>query len=219
MEGFPAGIFNLIDEACQMPGTDEILNTKIITVHAKNSLVKKNRLDKLKFTIVHTPREVEYTITDFRDKNRDELPGILQGALEKSVDKLVSSFPAAVEPEASSAAHGKGGGKNDKFLGMKFRKQMNELMEELSSSECHFVRCLKPNEQKTKWLFVPKLMLMQIQYLGILDTIKIRKDSYPSRRTYRAFFERYNELDEEKWALPIEKFLESTADLKAACEK
>ena len=33
----------------------------------------------------------------------------------------------------------------NKFLATKFLKQINNLIEELYSSDCHFVRCIKPN--------------------------------------------------------------------------
>ena len=34
----------------------------------------------------------------------------------------------------------------DKFIGGKFRSQMNKLSQEISQSDCHFVRCIKPND-------------------------------------------------------------------------
>ena len=85
-------------------------------------------------------------------------------------------------------------GKYDKYLGAKFRFQIKNLMNELNSSDCHFVRCLKPNEMKKKMFFVPKLTLQQIRYLGVLDSIRIRKESYPIRKVYKNFINTYFEL-------------------------
>ena len=51
------------------------------------------------------------------------------------------------------------GAATKKFLGAKFRNQINDLMNELAKCECHFVRCVKPNETKTEQLFVPSLCL------------------------------------------------------------
>ena len=59
-------------------------------------------------------------------------------------------------------------GRNKKLLGAKFRIQIKELMHELKESKCHFIRCLKPNEEKKKRFFVSNLVLNQIRYLGII---------------------------------------------------
>jgi myosin-7 len=60
-------------------------------------------------------------------------------------------------------------------------------MEELSTSDCHFIRCLKPNEQKIKEKVVCSYTLLQIKYLGVLESIKVRKDGYPFRKDYKYF--------------------------------
>jgi myosin heavy subunit len=83
---------------------------------------------------------------------------------------------------------------NDKYLGAKFRKEMDRLMQELSGCECHYVRCLKPNEMKKKEYIIPTFVFMQIRYLGVLDSIRVRKDGYPSRKSYRDFFFRFEEV-------------------------
>ena len=71
---------------------------------------------------------------------------------------------------------------------------MGGLMSELTSCDCHFIRCIKPNEVKQKNLFVPSLALQQIRYLGVMESIKVRKESFPIRKFYRHFFKRYNEI-------------------------
>lgn len=75
--------------------------------------------------------------------------------------------------------------------------QMKDLMHELNSCDVHFIRCIKPNEKKQKNLFVSGLALNQIRYLGVLDSIKVRKESYPIRIKYLSFFERFSELNPE----------------------
>ena len=84
---------------------------------------------------------------------------------------------------------------SDKFLGAKFRMQMKDLMTELNSCDVHFIRCIKPNEEKKKELFIPTLSLTQIRYLGVLDSIRVRKESYPIRKLYMNFYQVYGELD------------------------
>lgn len=38
--------------------------------------------------------------------------------------------------------------KGDKFLATKIKKEMTELMNKLNNCDVHFVRCIKPNEEK-----------------------------------------------------------------------
>jgi myosin heavy subunit len=37
---------------------------------------------------------------------------------------------------------------NDKSLSQKIQKEMKELMSELKTGDVHFVRCIKPNDDK-----------------------------------------------------------------------
>ena len=83
---------------------------------------------------------------------------------------------------------------NDKYLGSKFRKEMLKLMGELSSCECNYIRCLKPNEMKKKEFFIPTFVFQQIRYLGVLDTIRIRKDGYPNRKKFKDFLLYFEEV-------------------------
>lgn len=46
-------------------------------------------------------------------------------------------------------------------------------------------------------MFVSSLALSQIRYLGVLESIRIRKQSYPIRKAYELFFDMYGELDDD----------------------
>lgn len=102
---------------------------------------------------------------------------------------------------------------------MKFRKQMKDLMSELNSCEAHFLRCIKPNEEKKKLFFVPFLALNQIRYLGVLESIKIRKESFPIRRLYSNFFEKYYELDDELSKISYLQYLDTKSDFQSLTKK
>lgn len=84
-----------------------------------------------------------------------------------------------------------GGNKGAKYLGQKFRNQMKDLMDELRSCDVHFVRCIKPNEVKKADFYFTPYVLQQIRYLGVLESIEVRKATYPARKTYAAFFDQY----------------------------
>lgn len=103
----------------------------------------------------------------------------------------------------------------------KLRKQIKELMIELNSSDCHFIRCIKPNEQKQKNSFVNQLVLQQIRYLGVLDSIKIRKESFPVRIKFLNFFQKYYELHPNSNKLSYNEFMkeDEKIDYKLLCHE
>lgn len=57
-------------------------------------------------------------------------------------------------------------------------------MQELNSCDVHFIRCIKPNDSKKPQELWPEMTLKQIRYLGVLDSLKVRKESYAIRRNY-----------------------------------
>lgn len=71
---------------------------------------------------------------------------------------------------------------------------MTELMSELMSCDCHFIRCIKSNELKHPFKIQPYMTLLQMRSLGVLETIKVRKESYPIRLSYRVFFLKYGSM-------------------------
>lgn len=107
---------------------------------------------------------------------------------------------------------------SQRFLSGKFRFQMKSLMNELQSCQCHFIRCLKPNDQKKKEFWMGTLVLQQIQYLGVLQSIKVRKESYPIRRNYKNFFERFSELSDNKKSL-VQLEQDPKTDYKSLIER
>lgn len=72
-----------------------------------------------------------------------------------------------------------------------FKASLVNLMETLNVTNVHYIRCIKPNEQKRAWEFTPQQVLGQLRACGVLETIRISCAGYPSRWTYEEFAERY----------------------------
>ena len=66
-----------------------------------------------------------------------------------------------------------------------------ELVGKMTSAAPHFVRCIKPNATKAAMEFDDRLVLEQLRYSGMLETIAIRKTGYPVRSTFQQFANRF----------------------------
>lgn len=72
-------------------------------------------------------------------------------------------------------------------LGSIFKGSLQSLMETIGMTNAHYIRCIKPNEQKRAWEFTPQQVLSQLRACGVLETIRISCAGYPSRWTYDEF--------------------------------
>ena len=71
-----------------------------------------------------------------------------------------------------------------------FKASLISLMDTLGQTNVHYIRCIKPNEQKRAWEFTPHQVLNQLRACGVLETIRISCAGYPTRWTYEEFAER-----------------------------
>ena len=78
--------------------------------------------------------------------------------------------------------------------GMVIKKQAKLLVEELTSCRPHYVRCIKPNEQKRDKLWDKEKGLHQITYLGLVENINVRRAGFAYRRPFDKFLKRFNLL-------------------------
>lgn len=99
-----------------------------------------------------------------------------------------------VAPNSSSSATGagpkRGGVVKKPTQGSTFKASLITLMDTLSVTNVHYIRCIKPNEAKKPWEFQPQQVLGQLRACGVLETIRISCAGYPSRWTYEEFAER-----------------------------
>ena len=115
---------------------------------------------------------------------------------------------------AAKATKSGGAGDNKKShkktVGAAFRDSLNLLMENLNSTNPHYVRCIKPNDAKQSFSFDNKRAVQQLRACGVLETVRISAAGYPSRWTYYDFYVRYRVLCHSR---DIKK-----GDYRATCE-
>lgn len=104
---------------------------------------------------------------------------------------LVSSSGPPSAGVAGGAKRGGLGANKKPTQGSIFKASLITLMDTLSVTNVHYIRCIKPNEAKRPWEFTPQQVLGQLRACGVLETIRISCAGYPTRWTYEEFAERY----------------------------
>lgn len=167
----PVCVFNLLDQACKLNQSDAQLLTSL------RKELKFPQSMKPVFTIKHTAKNVEYTCKEFVEKNMDEIPALLLNVVSKSEMVKFEAKP--------------------KSICLKIKKEMKELMTELSDCGVHFIRCIKPNDDLVPDKLDGPFAMRQIRYLGVLDSLKVRKESFPIRVAYQRFYKKYGEFTQQ----------------------
>uniref|UniRef100_A0A8C5JR29 Myosin VC n=1 Tax=Junco hyemalis TaxID=40217 RepID=A0A8C5JR29_JUNHY len=202
------GILELLDEECLLPhGKDENWLQKLYNNFVnKNALFEKPRMSNTSFIIQHFADKVEYKCEGFLEKNRDTVHEVLIEILKESKFHLCADFfqdsPVSISPFSSPKLNRS---RFDFLLKcfisktlmsyiFQFRNSLSLLMVTLNATTPHYVRCIKPNDEKLPFEFDSKRVAQQLRACGVLETIRISAQSYPSRWTYIEFFSRYSIL-------------------------
>ncbi|XP_044287133.1 unconventional myosin-Vb [Varanus komodoensis] len=206
------GILDLLDEECKVPkGTDENWAQKLYDRHGSSQHFQKPRMSNTSFIVVHFADKVEYECYGFLEKNQDTVHEDQINILKASKYPLVADLFHDEKDPAPAAPAGKGAStkinirsarptvkaankEHKKTVGHQFRNSLHLLMETLNATTPHYVRCIKPNDEKLPFSFDPKRAVQQLRACGVLETIRISAAGYPSRWTYHDFLNRYRIL-------------------------
>nr|AEG78620.1 MYO2 [Cryptococcus gattii] len=212
------GVLALLDEESRLPGgSDTSFATKLhqeLVQPWQKKVFKKPRFQQGAFTITHYAHEVTYDVEGFVEKNRDSVPEehlsllqsstngflceVLAFALKSSEAPSQQSFktPLVVSKRVTPRKH---------TLGSMFKNSLTSLMDTINNTNVHYIRCIKPNEAKKAWELDSHQVLSQLRACGVLETIRISCDGYPSRWEYAQFAERSG----TKMSILNNSFLES----------
>ena len=83
-----------------------------------------------------------------------------------------------IKQQFSSAQGGR------RTLANEFKSQLKALMNELRSTQSHYIRCIKANSQKRPRIFEGGSCLEQLKCAGVFEAVTIRKNGYPFRYTF-----------------------------------
>jgi myosin heavy subunit len=83
----------------------------------------------------------------------------------------------------------------------KFRTQLGSLMEAIEKTDVQYVRCIKPNANKSSTEYDAQMIVQQLRSAGMIEAIRISRAAYPYRITHSEFLSRFKCLRPLAWHL------------------
>ncbi|KAK3238037.1 hypothetical protein CYMTET_51917, partial [Cymbomonas tetramitiformis] len=175
------GLFPVLDEQTNFPkATDK---TMLQAMHKALGHCEPPGIYKIPhasraengFIVNHFASPVEYTVEGFLEKNSDQLgqdvPSVMGYSSNTVIPSLFTSDGKRNSPRRSQDKQQ--GSKQKPTLISNFRTQLTSLIATLSGTDVHFIRCIKPNQEKKAKLFIPGIVKEQMTYSGIFAAIHV----------------------------------------------
>ncbi|EYC01892.1 hypothetical protein Y032_0103g3524 [Ancylostoma ceylanicum] len=200
-----SGILSVLDEACANIGnvTDKVFLAELdknLQSHKHYTSRNLRQSDKTvkhdEFRITHYAGDVTYSVNGFMDKNRDTLFQDLKRLMYNSQSPLLKS----IFPDGSKKVTEVN--RRPPTAGYLFKNSMSTLVAQLASKEPHYIRCIKPNEEKSSTIFDLERVEHQVRYLGLLENVRVRRAGFAHRCSYDRFINRYKLICPDTWPNP-----------------
>ncbi|XP_052766932.1 myosin-I heavy chain-like isoform X3 [Mya arenaria] len=198
----PRCVMKMLDEECRFPqGTDKsYLNKQHTELEDYEYYIKggDRRTWEREFGIMHYAGAVTYTVAGFLDKNKDvqqdHLFDLMHGSSNPFIQDLtrfqdllgVRLEDLGGRQTISRTTRGK------PTVGDTFKHQLSALVDILSTTNPWYVRCIKPNNMKKADSYVDTDVITQLQYSGMLDIIRIKREGYPVHVPLETFLDKYS---------------------------
>uniref|UniRef100_A0AAQ5XBC1 non-specific serine/threonine protein kinase n=1 Tax=Amphiprion ocellaris TaxID=80972 RepID=A0AAQ5XBC1_AMPOC len=194
----PMGMLSLLDEESRFPqATDQTLVEKFEDNLKTKSFWRPKRVD-LGFGIHHYAGKVIYNAAGFLAKNRETLPADIVLLLRSSENELIRKL--VTHPLTKTGKFNIYRNRKEvceettnmrtQTVASYFRYSLMDLLSKMVAGQPHFVRCIKPNNDRHANKFDREKVLVQLRYTGILETAKIRRQGYSHRILFANFIKR-----------------------------
>uniref|UniRef100_A0A8K9UXH3 Myosin IIIB n=1 Tax=Oncorhynchus mykiss TaxID=8022 RepID=A0A8K9UXH3_ONCMY len=199
----PMGLLSLLDEESRFPqATDQTLVDKFEDNLRYKYFWRPKRFE-LCFGIQHYAGKVLYNVNGFLEKNRDTLPADIVVVLRTSENKLLQQLFSSpltktgrcqrlvikvlIIPVTFFAPP-----PSPCFVSsLRWQYSLMDLLSKMVVGQPHFVRCIKPNDDRQALRFFKERVMVQLRYTGILETVNIRRQGYSHRILFEEFVNRY----------------------------
>ncbi|XP_068507647.1 myosin-IIIb isoform X6 [Syngnathus scovelli] len=193
----PMGLLSLLDEESRFPqATDHTLVDKFEdNLRCKYFWIPKRV--ELSFGILHFAGKVMYSVNGFLEKNRDTLPAdivvVLRTSENKLLQQLFSSPLTKIGNLATARARVNAASRSlpPQLSSGRTKYSLMDLLSKMVVGQPHFVRCIKPNDDRRALSFCKERVMVQLRYTGILETVNIRRQGYSHRIPFAEFVTRY----------------------------
>uniref|UniRef100_A0A5F8GZU1 Myosin IG n=1 Tax=Monodelphis domestica TaxID=13616 RepID=A0A5F8GZU1_MONDO len=179
------GVLAILDEACASVGTvtDRLFLQSLDTHHRHHPHYTSRQL-------CPTDKTMEFG-RDFRIKHYAGDVTVCSGTY--STDLTLRSMWPDGQQDITEVT------KRPLTAGTLFKNSMVALVENLAAKEPYYVRCIKPNEEKSPGHLDEERCRHQVAYLGLLENVRVRRAGFASRQPYPRFLLRYKMTCEYTW--------------------
>lgn len=190
LTGKKTSLMSILEDQCLAPGSadEKFLSGAYAGLKGNEILQPAKVASNINFVILHTIGPIQYNCQGFLVKNKDILRAELVEVAQASSNPVTKALFEGVVVERGKLAKGQ-------LIGSQFLRQLTGLMELINSTEPHFIRCVKPNEEKKALVFTNSKVLIQLRALSILEALELRNLGYSYRRPFSEFLFQFRFVD------------------------
>ncbi|BGP30876.1 class II myosin [Rhodotorula toruloides] len=179
----PPGVFAALNDACATAHADPAAADNSFTQRLGGVSNPQFETRGSKFLVKHYAGDVMYTVAGMTDKNKDVLSKDLLDLVASSGNQFLQTlFPDRPDPNSK---------KRPPTASDKIKASANALVDKLMRSQPHYIRTIKPNQNRSPSEYDTKAILHQIKYLGLQENVRIRRAGFAYRNTFEKMVERF----------------------------
>ncbi|TDH70457.1 hypothetical protein CCR75_003224 [Bremia lactucae] len=229
------GIMALLNEECVRPmGSDLSFVSKLVSLRESHPRFERARLNQMHFLLHHYAGSVLYDAEGFVEKNKDSLQTDLLELLGSSSNGLMSivfgndsktafmtdadlsvRLATMMESGRRSVVSRKTSSFMQETVSYKFKAQLSLLMSDISRTDVHYVRCIKPNSQKSPNIYEIDAVVNQLRCAGVVEAIRITRSAFPNKMAHEKFLRRFVMLKSKQST----KMTNKSTTVADACEQ
>ncbi|PFH38584.1 myosin A [Besnoitia besnoiti] len=171
-------VFALLEDQCLAPGgSDEKLARSVNGLLAQRRGGGTGKGKDFSFTVSHSTGDVTYRTENFLLKNKDVLRAELVEVLQQSPDSVTKELFKNVTVQKGKLMKGQ-------LIASQFLSQLAQLTAVINEAECHFVRCVKPNNSKLARVWDAQKVLVQLHTLSVIEALQFHNIGFSYRRSF-----------------------------------
>ena len=198
------GLLAMLNEECVRPkGNDQDFVQKALQQNSASPCLVVNKFDRLSFGIHHFAGHVLYDAEMFVSKNLDTLTTDLQSCAEQCSNPIINT--GRLDALAGkSGQDGRSAPKRNesniaaKTVWTKYRTHLTGLMADLRKTRSRYIRCIKPNTQKSPAMLEHNTVVEQLRCAGVIAGITISRSVFPNQLDNRVVLSRYSNIWDRK---------------------